>query len=89
MPTSHEITSQTVTKPKGSLYMVNLEGHVRRFGSGWRRVELLSLGRKWAKLRYSPKSIVDGTPLFALRGRIHKDIWAKLPKRRIDTKAGG
>ena len=75
---------KTVTKRLGSRYYVNLGGHVRRFGAGWRCVELLSVGRKWAKLRYSPKSVVDGTPLFTFRGRVHKDIWAKLPKKELN-----
>lgn len=65
-------------------YNVNLGGYVPRIGSGWRVVELLTLGHKWATIRYQPKGLVDGEKLFTTRGKVHKDVWAKLPKKELD-----
>ena len=56
-----------------------------RFGSGWRVVEVLTLGPKWATLRYAPRRADTGEPLFSIRGRLRRDLWDRLPKTEVTT----
>ena len=72
----------------GNRVNVNLGGHLKRFGAGWRVVEVLSIGRKWTQLRYSPCAIRKKyqrkpIPIFTLRGRLPVSLWNHLPKREL------
>lgn len=61
---------------------VNLFDYAPRIGSGWRRVEVVSEGWKWVKIKYRPKSIAGGyifeRPII---GKITKKTWDSLPKK--------
>lgn len=67
---------------------VNLYDYAPRIGSGWRRVELVSEGWKWTKIKYVPLDLVNGSPIFErpIHSKILNSIWAKLPKKKELTR---
>ena len=67
---------------------VNLYDTAPRIGSGWRIVEVLTVGWKWVTIRYEPKSIHDGSSIVKIRSRIGKRIWNTLPKKEIQIGNG-
>jgi len=69
---------------------VNLGGLVKRFGSGWRVVTVLSNGNKWTKLQYAPRIIrkkyqhkTTQMPIFKINGRLPRKVWDALPKKEL------
>lgn len=77
-----------MAKDKTIRVFVNLGGHIKRFGSGWRNVEVLANGKKWTQLRYAPCAIRKKrkrkkVPLFAIRGKVLRSVWDKLPKKEL------
>jgi len=61
---------------------VNLYDYAPRIGSGWRRVELVSEGWKWTKIKYRPMGL-NGSPIFErpIHSKILSKVWDKLPKK--------
>ena len=61
---------------------VNLYDYAPRIGSGWRRVELVSEGWKWTKIKYRPMGL-NGSPIFErpIHSKILSKVWEKLTKK--------
>ena len=75
---------------------VDLGPHVKRFGTGWRIVDVLKLGTKWAYVQSSPCAIRKPTPtgrvcrdkrkrvpLFIYKTKVLRKVWDKLPKKEL------
>jgi len=62
---------------------VNLFDYAPRIGSGWRRVEVMSEGWKWTKIKYHPLGLVDNKHIFErpIHAKILSKIWDRLPKK--------
>ena len=55
----------------------------RRFGSGWRVIEIIYSKKKWTRLKYAPNNLVNNVPLFKKFVNVKTELWNRMKKEEL------